>query len=516
MASLIESIRPSGLELTDPSDKSSTEEDNKEFGMRVSAISLSDAWRTDRRVIAKFAEYCEPRKNVPFERYRFNKLVQEAGETNDQYRTALRKLAEGCQFANITPDEILRDRFLFGVRDNKVRERLLRETNLTLKKTDEICRASESSTAQMKGVGQADTISAVVFNKKSQRHQVCQQDRVRQLWPNTREWRLPGPWENVQCVWKSYKQTYVISNVSAVTLDDSQLVTLRLESGNSLHFQADTGAQCNVVPLSLYKKATNDIVLRNVKSTKSTISANGGSKLALIGQVIIPVWRDTKKFKLDCKLVDKNDSRPILGRKACLGLNIIQYMDNGAINKPIIGNSTVYAVHSSAIVTIDNIVQQFPNVFADEVGLLDGEYHIKLDGTVSPVQHAPRRVPVALRDQLKAELDKIVEQEIIAPVTAPTLWVSTLVVVPKKNGKLRLCLDPKDLNKATMREHYPLPTIKDVATRLHGAKVFTKLDVRSGFWHINLDNLTSYLTNVQHSIRAFPLEANAFWNTLSS
>lgn len=88
----------------------------------------------------------------------------------------------------------------------------------------------------------------------------------------------------------------------------------------------------------------------------------------------------------------------------------------------------------------------------------------------------------------------MVEQDIIAPVTTPTRWVSSLVVVPKKDGKIRLCLDPKDLNQVIQREHYPLPTIEDVATHLHGAKVFTKLDVRNGFWHIKLDESSSYLT----------------------
>ena len=61
-------------------------------------------------VLKKFGDYCEPRKNIPFERYKFNPRVQEPGETYDQYRTALRKLAEGCSFETITPDEILRDR----------------------------------------------------------------------------------------------------------------------------------------------------------------------------------------------------------------------------------------------------------------------------------------------------------------------------------------------------------------------------------------------------------------------
>ena len=53
-------------------------------------------------VLDKFTEYCEPRKNIPFEQYRFNQRVQEAGETYDQYRTALRKLAESCESVNIT------------------------------------------------------------------------------------------------------------------------------------------------------------------------------------------------------------------------------------------------------------------------------------------------------------------------------------------------------------------------------------------------------------------------------
>ena len=62
-----------------------------------------------------------------------------------------------------------------------------------------------------------------------------------------------------------------------------------------------------------------------------------------------------------------------------------------------------------------------------------------------------------------------------------------MVVVPKKNGKLRICLDPMDLNGALQRENYPMPTIEEVASRLHGAKVFASLDVSNGFWEIPLE-----------------------------
>ena len=75
----------------------------------------------------------------------------------------------------------------------------------------------------------------------------------------------------------------------------------------------------------------------------------------------------------------------------------------------------------------------------------------------------------------------------------PTPWISSMVVVPKPNGTLP-CLDPKDLNRALQRENYPLPTIEEVASRLHGAKVFTVLDVACGFWHVVLDEQSSFLT----------------------
>ena len=114
-------------------------------------------------VLEKFGQYCEPQKNIPFERYRFNRRCQEAGENYDQYRTALRKLAGNCDFGTITPDEILRDRLVFGIRDGKTRERLLGEPALTLKRTDEICRSAESAVTQLRLVddGQGTAVNAL-------------------------------------------------------------------------------------------------------------------------------------------------------------------------------------------------------------------------------------------------------------------------------------------------------------------------------------------------------------------
>ena len=164
------------------------------------------------------------------------------------------------------------------------------------------------------------------------------------------------------------------------------------------------------------------------------------------------------------------------------------------INKPETRDATVHAVKSTIPVSKEELIVKHPEVFKEGVGLLEGEYHIKVDPDVQPVQHAPRRVPVAFRDQLQQTLDSLAHQSIIASVTQPTPWVSSMVVIPKSNGSLRICLDPQDLNRAIQREHYPLPTIEEIATRLHKAKLFTILDVQSGFWHVKLDEPSSFLT----------------------
>ena len=110
------------------------------------------------------------------ERYRFNKRSQEVGETYDQYKMALRELAEGCEFHTITREEILRDRLVFGIRNVKVRELLLRKSQLTLKKTDEICRASKSTAAQLKEVSEGDTVHSINFRRIPRRTRDNQAD----------------------------------------------------------------------------------------------------------------------------------------------------------------------------------------------------------------------------------------------------------------------------------------------------------------------------------------------------
>ena len=99
------------------------------------------------------------------------------------------------------------------------------------------------------------------------------------------------------------------TQISAVNLDDSQLVTLKLESGNFLCFQVDTRAQCNVIPLELYKKASRDFKMTQVIPARTTITAYGGTTHPVVRSVILRVWRGECRCKLDCKLVDNINIR---------------------------------------------------------------------------------------------------------------------------------------------------------------------------------------------------------------
>ena len=117
----------------------------------------------------------------------------------------------------------------------------------------------------------------------------------------------------------------------------------------------------------------------------------------------------------------------------------------------------------------------FHNSF-DCIGDMQGEYDIKTDPTVPPVQHGRWKVPNKYKEEIEKELAEMVWQGIITKQTETTPWVSSLMYPKKANGKLRICLDPKDLNKAIICENHKAPTLKEIAHVLMGATKFSKVD----------------------------------------
>ena len=92
------------------------------------------------------------------------------------------------------------------------------------------------------------------------------------------------------------------------------------------------------------------------------------------------------------------------------------------------------------------------------------------------------------------------ELDVIQRVNDPTEWVNNMVTIVKPNGNLRICIDPRDLNKAIKREHFPMRTIDEIITRMPNAKVFSVLNARSGFWQVKLDPTSSKLFTFKYSI----------------
>ena len=136
----------------------------------------------------------------------------------------------------------------------------------------------------------------------------------------------------------------------------------------------------------------------------------------------------------------------------------------------------------------------YPKCFAG-IGIFKNyKYHIELDKNAKPVVHPVRKISLALIPKLDKELDTMLADGIVMPVEELTDWVNSLVVREKPNGSLRVCLDPKDLNKAIRREHYPVATVDSVTTKLHGSTLFSRLDAKSAYWNVELDEESPYLT----------------------
>lgn len=100
----------------------------------------------------------------------------------------------------------------------------------------------------------------------------------------------------------------------------------------------------------------------------------------------------------------------------------------------------------------DELVMKYPDVFQG-TGKLKGQCTLEVKENVEPVVHSPRRVPIAILEKLKQELQRLEDLEIITKVVEPTSWVSSLVIVHKSNGQIRVCIDPKDLNQVLRRSY---------------------------------------------------------------
>ena len=112
------------------------------------------------------------------------------------------------------------------------------------------------------------------------------------------------------------------------------------------------------------------------------------------------------------------------------------------------------------------------------------KHHIDV-GNNRPVKQPPRRTPVAMREEIDKHVDSMLENELIEPADGP--WSSGVVLVRKKDGKTRFCVDYRRVNDLTIKDAYPLPRIDDSLEQLSGKKWFSTLDLCSGYWQVAVE-----------------------------
>jgi hypothetical protein len=109
---------------------------------------------------------------------------------------------------------------------------------------------------------------------------------------------------------------------------------------------------------------------------------------------------------------------------------------------------------------------------------------IELKPSTSPIYKTPYRMATPELAELKEDIKELLEKRFIRPTSSP--WGAPVIFVLKKDGTQRLCMDYRALNEVTVKNKYPLPRIDDLIDQLHGACVFSKIDLRSEYHYLKI------------------------------
>ena len=491
--------------------------------------SQDDKTKLD-KVLEQFDAHCSPKKNETYERYVFRSRMQQQRETFDSFLTDLKLKAQTCNFDNLR-DSMIRDQIVFGVEDKKLRERLLRETELTLDGAIKICHASELSQMHVKTFSETASYGTAIVSDNSVcaisrggKRRTQQRPAQQQMSEDTFHCKRCGSQHRPRqcpafgkqcsnCQGKNHfaKQCFSkgkerkkgksvnvvdddadlsdsffvgmvncedepVKEVNAVK-QDKWIAPLQI-NGTLVTMKLDTGAKANLISMSDIQE-----MKEKPKIQRKTLALKdyNGKGIDSLGTCKLKVNVKGKVHHLLFSVVaEERDS--LLGDKSCEDLGLVKrvYRINTAVNE----------LNDS----VDTIVKNYAEVFRG-LGSLPFTYKIQLKENAQPVVHAARRVPAPLKTRLKKELDRMTTMGVIKKIEEPTDWVNSMVCVKKKNGDLRLCMDPQDLNDNIKREHYQIPKREEIIREMAGARYFSKLDASQGFWQLKLDECsTKYCT----------------------
>lgn len=256
--------------------------------------------------------------------------------------------------------------------------------------------------------------------------------------------------------------------VSALA-SDQWTATVCIE-GRPMVCKLDTGANCCVIS----KKDVISLPSKPQQTCRATLTSFFGHKTTAQTNVKLSLTANDKRHDETFFVIDQNMPVTLSGA-AAESLGFIYRIDN-------VETQQLYPA-----------AQSFADVSTGLGQRKNFEYEMKLKPGAVGVVVPARRVAVAIEERVKAELQRMEQQGVITKVTEPTEWPSYMIAVVK-GGKVRICLDPTELNKVMLREHYPMPVLEDVAQRVSGAKFFSTLDAASGFWQTKLSERSSKMS----------------------
>ena len=165
-------------------------------------------------------------------------------------------------------------------------------------------------------------------------------------------------------------------------------------------------------------------------------------------------------------------------KTAIVGISDSEKLRLVQVNFDMVKNEHVKIINEVSEASFrQNIEKEYPELFKG-IGLMDGEISIKLKEGAIPHVEPVRRVPQAMQELLKAELDKLAKEKILhkVDISEPIEWLNSFVCMEKANGEIRLCLDPTHLNKWTIRPRHSATVVDDILHNLNGAKYFSVVD----------------------------------------
>lgn len=259
--------------------------------------------------------------------------------------------------------------------------------------------------------------------------------------------------------------------------------------GKQVTMELDTGASVSVCNKNFYTKNLSSFELL---PTNLSLSSYTDEPIVPLGKVKVTVAYQNVKTKLDLYVIEKG-AHPLMGREWLHALGVeISFKSNLfeiAKGKPA---SDEFLVEQN----VNKIVQDFPEVFSEKLGEYKGDpIKLRLKPNTTPKYCKPRPLPFTLKSKVEAELQRLVDADVLCPVSSSE-YATPIVAVLKKCGSIRICGDYRALNKDLEIDRYPLPRVDEIFAELQRGDRFSKIDLSNAYMQLRLDQESQKLVTI--------------------